>query len=56
MAYAVGMYIVGVSQGLTRWETVPLFVLSGLYNVLVMIPLYPLIVKIGLIGGNTWKE
>ena len=56
MVYAIGMYVVGVSQGLTRWETLPLFVLSGAYNVLVMIPLYLLIVKIGLIGGNTWKE
>ncbi len=56
MAYSLGMYVVGVSQGLTRWDTLPLFALSGLYNVLVMIPLYPLIVKIGLIGGNTWKE
>ncbi len=56
MMYTVGMYIVGVAQGLTRWETLPVFLLNGLYSVLIMIPLYPLICKIGLIGGNTWKE
>ena len=56
MVYSIGMYAVGVFQGLTRWETLPLFALSGIYNVLIMIPLYPLIVKIGMIGGNTWKE
>ena len=56
MVYAIGIYVVGVYQGLTRWETLPLFALSGVYNVLAMIPIYPLIVKIGLIGGNTWKE
>ena len=56
MVYSLGMYVVGVSQDLTRWDTLPLFTLSGAYNVLMMIPLYPLIVKIGLIGGNTWKE
>lgn len=56
MVYALGMYVAGVAQGLTRWDTLPLFALSGAYNVLAMIPLYPLIFKIGQIGGNTWKE
>lgn len=56
MVYALGMYVAGVAQGLTRWDTLPLFALSGIYNVLAMIPLYPLIFKIGQIGGNTWKE
>ena len=32
------------------------FVMTGIYSCLLMIPLYPVIYKIGLIGGNTWKE
>ena len=33
-----------------------LFVLTAAFSCLVLIPLYSLIYKIGLIGGNTWKE
>ena len=32
------------------------FLLTGIYSSLLLIPLYPLIHRIGLIGGNTWKE
>ncbi len=56
MAYELGLYGVGLFLGLTRWDRIGSFVLTGVYSVLVMIPLYPLLCKIGLIGGNTWKE
>lgn len=56
MAYELGLYAVGLFLGLTRWDRIGSFVLTGVYTVLLMIPLYPLICKIGLIGGNTWKE
>ena len=56
MAYELGLYAVGLFLGLTRWDRIGPFVLTGVYTVLLMIPLYPLICKIGLIGGNTWKE
>ena len=56
MAYELGLYAVGLFMGLTRWDRLGSFVLTGVYSVLIMIPLYPLICKIGLIGGNTWKE
>jgi len=56
MGYELGLYAIGLFLGLTRWDRVGVFALSGLINIIVMIPLYPLIYKIGLIGGNTWKE
>lgn len=56
MAYELGLYGAGLFLGLTRWDRLGFFVLTGIYSILVMIPLYPLICKIGLIGGNTWKE
>lgn len=54
--YEIALFATGIFQGLTRWEKLPVFLLSGVYNLLIMIPLYPLICKIGTIGGNTWKE
>ena len=56
MLYEIGLYIVGMSTGLTRWYRFPRFFLTGALTVAVMIPLYRLINRIGLIGGNTWKE
>lgn len=56
MGYELGLYAVGLFMGLTRWERIGVFALTGVFNLIVMIPLYPLIYKIGLIGGNTWKE
>lgn len=54
--YEVGLYIVGMGLGLTRWGRLFSFLLTAAYSWAVMIPLYTLINKIGLIGGNTWKE
>ena len=54
--YEVGLFVVGVSTALTHWGRLPSFVLTAIYSSLVMIPLYSLVYKIGLIGGNTWKE
>lgn len=56
MLYELGLYGLGVFMELTRWDRLGSFALTGLYGLLVMIPLYPLVHKIGLIGGNTWKE
>lgn len=54
--YELGLFAVGVSSQLTHWGRMPSFALTALYSCLVQIPLYSLICKIGLIGGNTWKE
>ena len=54
--YEIGLFVVGLSSQLTHWGRFPSFVLTAVYSCLVQIPLYSLIYKIGLIGGNTWKE
>ena len=55
-AYELGLFVVGMVSELTHWGRLPSFTLTAVYSCLVMIPLYSLIYKIGLIGGNTWKE
>ncbi len=56
MCYEVGLLVVGLFMQLTLFSRIGTFVLNGLFSAAAMIPLYPLIYKIGLIGGNTWKE
>lgn len=56
MLYEIGVFIVGVATGLTRWDHFGNFLVTGGLSVVVMIPLYSLINRIGQIGGNTWKE
>ena len=56
IAYELGVFGVGVFLGLTHWGRMVSFLLTGLYSAGLMIPLYPLFYKIGLIGGSTWKE
>ena len=56
IGYELGLFAVGVSSQLTHWGRLPSFVLTAIYSCLVQIPLHSLIYKIGLIGGNTWKE
>ncbi len=56
MLYELGNFTVGVFSGLTRWDRLPIFAMTGLLSILVMIPLYSLINRIGQIGGTTWKE
>lgn len=54
--YELGLFVVGLFMGLTNWSRFGVFLLNGVYSAAAMIPLYSLIYKIGLIGGNTWKE
>ena len=56
LLYELGLLAVGLFEGLTLVSRAHTFVLTGVYGILTMVPLYPLIYKIGLIGGNTWKE
>ena len=55
-SYEMGLFVVGLTTELTRWSRMPIFLLTAAFSCLVLIPLYSLIHKIGLIGGNTWKE
>lgn len=56
MLYEVITFVVGATMGLTRWDRLDAFLVTGGLSVAVMIPLYTLINAIGQIGGNTWKE
>ena len=54
--YEMGLFVVGIGLGLTRWDRVFSFLITAGYSFGVMVLLYPLVNKIGLIGGTTWKE
>ena len=54
--YEMGLFVVGIGLGLTRWDRVFSFLITAGYSFGVMVLLYPLVYKIGLIGGTTWKE
>ena len=56
MAYELGVFGAGIFSGLTYWGRFYVFLGTGALSWAVMLPLYPLIHRIGLIGGNTWKE
>lgn len=54
--YEIGLFIVGLFNELTIFSRIVPFVLTALLSCAALIPLYSLIYKIGMIGGNTWKE
>ena len=56
LLYELGLFAVGIFSGLTLWSRLIVFLLTAALSFVTMIPLYSLIYKIGLIGGNTWKE
>lgn len=56
MIYEIGTYGIGLFLGLTHWGRIFQFLITGGLSWAVMLALYPLVNKIGLIGGNIWKE
>ena len=56
LAYEFGLYLVGLFLGLTSWYRLPRFLFTGALTVAAMFPIYYFVYRIGLIGGNTWKE
>ena len=56
MIYETGVFLAGMLLGLTQWGRFYRFALTGAMSWAVMLPLYPLCFKIGLIGGQPWKE
>jgi hypothetical protein len=56
MLYEIGTYGFGLFMGLTHWARIFQFLITGGISWAFTLVLYPLIHKIGLIGGNIWKE
>lgn len=56
MLYEVATYGIGLFLGLTHWARIFPFLITGGLSWAITLALYPLINKIGLIGGNIWKE
>lgn len=54
--YEMGVFTVGCLLELTSWYRFSTFLVTGVISWIVMIPLYPLIDRIGQIGGSTWTE
>ena len=54
--YEIGLFVVGIMSELTLFSRVGSFLLCAALSCATLIPMYPLIYKIGLRGGNTWKE
>lgn len=54
--YEILIFIIALVMDLAPWSRAGIFLLSGLYSCLIMVPLYPLACKIGKIGGEPWKE
>ena len=54
--YEIALFVTGLYNEVTVFTRIGSFGLTILYSCVIMIPLYSLIYKIGLIGGNTWKE
>lgn len=56
MLYELALFGVGLIFGYTYLGRISSFCLTGLYSCLVMPALYPILLSIGKIGGETWKE
>ena len=56
VTYEIGVFIAGLATGRTILPRFPVFVFTGLYSALALIPLYSVLERISIIGGDTWKE
>ena len=56
MLYEIVLFGIGLVTGLTLLRRAPVFLFTGLVSWALMVPLYPLIYRIGKIGGEPWKE
>lgn len=54
--YELGLFGSGLFLGLTTWRYFMRFILTAAYSSVLLIPFYHLELRIGLIGGNVWKE
>ncbi len=56
IAYELALWGIGLFFGLTRFDRLGKFFLTGVYSTAAMVPLYWILNKIGTMGGRQWKE
>ncbi len=56
MVYELSVFAGGLFLELTHFGRLGVFLLTGLLSWMLLLPLYPLIDRIGRIGGTEWKE
>ncbi len=56
LVYEMGLFAVGLFLRRTIWARLSVFLLTWLISWIVMAALYPLVMAISKIGGETWKE
>jgi hypothetical protein len=56
LIYELAVFGTGIFLSLTYWGRIFHFLITGAMSWAFMLALYPLIHKLGMIGGNTWKE
>lgn len=56
LVYEISVFVLGVAGGVTHWARVGVFLMTSLVSILMMPVLYPVIQRIGKIGGETWRE
>ncbi len=56
LVYELAMLTAGIVSGLAGWNRLPGFCLTALLTLLTAPVLYPIVISIRKIGGETWKE
>lgn len=56
MLYELGIFFIGLFLNSTIWPRFPVFPGSALLTLVLVPVLYPILLSIGKIGGETWKE
>ncbi len=56
MLYELSVFGAGLFMGLTHFGRLGAFLVTGLISCVLLLPLYPLIDRVGRIGGTEWKE
>lgn len=56
VCYEVLVLVAGVFLSMTRIDRISVFLLTGLYSLIIAPAVYPIALAIGKIGGETWKE
>ena len=56
MGYELSVFVAGLFLELTHFGRLGAFLMTGILSCVLLLPLYPLIDRIGRIGGTEWKE